>query len=217
VLGQHADTQLTDVKAPLMVIAVNRTHSRPRIFRSAGVPHVQKDSTSLLDVTLSTSAAPTYFPEHQIGGDNMVDGGVIANAPDLIGLSEMIAVHSATPDMFEMLSIGTVGTHKRDVHRTAKSYGGITWVLRRRLFQITISAQERLSTEMCTKLLRNNYVRLDYEPSVTQQAVLGLDQAGQKATDTLKSIADQVWDTIPSSQMLTIRKMMRHKAEWAGT
>ena len=215
VLGSHTKTKLTDVAAPLMVIAVNRTYSQPRIFRSAGVPHPLVDLTPLLDVTLSTSAAPTYFPEHPIGHDNMIDGGIIANAPDLIGLSEMMALHGATPDIVEMLSIGTVGTHRRDINRAAKSHGSIGWILRRRLFEITISAQEQLSTEMCERLLSSKYVRLDYEPSVQQQAVLGLDQAGAEATGTLLSIADQAWNNISGVQMQTIRAMMRHSAAWA--
>jgi hypothetical protein len=214
VLNVHTQTKLNDVKAPLMVVAVNRTQVRPRIFRSAGVPNVREDPASLLDVALSTSAAPTFFPEHQIGTDNMIDGGIIANAPDLIGLSEMMAVHLATPDMFEMLSIGTVGSHRTDIYRAVGSYGSIGWMLRRKLFEVTISAQERLSTQVCASLLRSQYVRIDYEPSRAQQAVLGLDQAGERAAQTLKSIADATWTNLSSAEMQKIRAMMRHTAEW---
>jgi len=49
---------------------------------------------SLVDIALSTSAAPTYFPAHKIpaangGKDHLfVDGGVVANNPDLFAHTE---------------------------------------------------------------------------------------------------------------------------------
>jgi patatin-like phospholipase/acyl hydrolase len=39
-------------------------------------------------VALATSAAPTYFPPHVAEGRTFVDGGLVANAPDLVLLTE---------------------------------------------------------------------------------------------------------------------------------
>lgn len=76
-----------------------------------------------VDVALATSAAPTYFaaapfPNHSDA--SYVDGGVWANSPVMVGITEALAFLGQQLDNIDVLSIGTTTTpfniakHKND-------------------------------------------------------------------------------------------------------
>ncbi|WP_187830036.1 CBASS cGAMP-activated phospholipase [Siccirubricoccus phaeus] len=220
VLGVHAGTSLASVSAPLMAVAVSRQNARPIVFRSAGISD-RPSRASLLDAVLATSAAPTYFPEHLVEGETLIDGGIVANAPDLIGLAEIMARYGARPDTVEMLSVGTAGGGHADVPRRPRGHGALRWMLPgrlfgRALFAVTISAQEAMALEITQRLLRDRHVRLDRHPSAEQQVHLGLDRASPRATAVLGDLARQAWRELENSRdRTTVEGMLRHRASWA--
>ncbi|MBX3684783.1 MAG: patatin-like phospholipase family protein [Rhodocyclaceae bacterium] len=66
-----------------------------------------------VDVALATSAAPTYFaaapfPDH--ANASYVDGGVWANCPVMVGITEAVAFLGAKLEEIDVLSIGTTST-----------------------------------------------------------------------------------------------------------
>jgi len=172
---------LEQLKANVLIASVDVTNNGPRLF---GVDKGTL-STPLLDVALATAAAPTYFPEHRIGTNIFVDGGLIANAPDVIALVHSLRRESAT--QIQMLSIGTVGGAGGEAAREPSDLG---WLIRGKgLFGLTLSAQEKLSIDLTRNLLGENYIRLDAEPSPDQLKALGLDRTDKTASDTLKALA----------------------------
>lgn len=67
----------------------------------------------LVDVAVAAAAAPTYFgavgmPTRE--DERYIDGGVWANTPVMIGLTEALAYCGATLDEISMLSIGTTAS-----------------------------------------------------------------------------------------------------------
>jgi len=83
------------------------------------------------DVALATSAAPTYFPPHNIESDNLsgyfVDGGVWANNPTLVGVTEAIKYFvGPTADKpykkYDVLSIGNINVNKTDILSNPNTY-----------------------------------------------------------------------------------------------
>src|SRR5438067_651767 len=101
VFAKAPDIQVLEhLKAKVLIASVDVTNNGPRLF---GVD-ANSLSTPLLDVALATSAAPTYFPEHRFGTSIFVDGGLIANAPDVIALIH--SLQSAAAPQIQMLSIG---------------------------------------------------------------------------------------------------------------
>ena len=87
-----------------------------------------------------------------------------------------------------IMSIGTAGKDIAGPPGQAKGGGAIT--MGKRLFEITLTAQERLSVSQCSTLLGKRYLRLDAQPSPKQQAVLALDSADEdEATQTLLLLA----------------------------
>jgi hypothetical protein len=75
-------------------------------------------------VALATSAAPTYFPAHEIPWHGTyIDGGVWANAPVMVGATEALDFLQQTPEDIRLLSISTTNYPFRISN--SKRMGGI--------------------------------------------------------------------------------------------
>lgn len=70
------------------------------------VPILSGQNNLMVDVAMSTSAAPLYFPPWVIGTDSYIDGGVTQNNPASFGLAIGKAL-KPTANRFCVLSIGT--------------------------------------------------------------------------------------------------------------
>ena len=74
----------------LCIPAFNITEFKPRIFKK-DYRHLNQDAEkTFVDVALATTAAPTYFPIHEIDDVQYVDGGLFANNPIMVGLTESV-------------------------------------------------------------------------------------------------------------------------------
>jgi uncharacterized protein len=83
---------LRESAARLVIPAYNVDLGRVWLFKT---PHTAlRTGDGLLpaaDVALATSAAPTYFPAHNIPGQGtFIDGGVWANCPTAVGVTEAV-------------------------------------------------------------------------------------------------------------------------------
>ena len=113
------DNTLGDVKCTRLIMpAVNLTKGSPHIFRSTHLPKAIHDKEiKVTDAVIATTAAPTYFPQKQIGENTYVDGGVWAADPSMLALAEAIRIQqfqnqldpkaSVKTDDIHLLSIGT--------------------------------------------------------------------------------------------------------------
>jgi hypothetical protein len=68
-------------------------------------------------------------------------------------------------------------------------------MVRRKLFQATMAAQEVLATAQCKALLGERYLRIDREPAENQvPAIRDFDRATTQAKKTLQSLANESWN-----------------------
>lgn len=185
------DLKIIDLKQRVMIPAVNLTKGRPQVFKT---PHhhtfVRDKHLRVLDVAMATSAAPTYFPLHQIGGEMFADGGLYANAPDLLALHEaehFLTQHTAN---IRMLSIGTTTALFSMAHASGHDLGWIGWMDRQRLSGAMIGAQQINTTAMMGHRLGSRYLRIDVLQSSEQAAHLALDVATKSAAQTLTGLAE---------------------------
>ncbi len=74
----------------LCIPAFNITSSTPRIFKKDYGHLNQDDNKTFVEVALATSAAPTFFPIQEIDHVQYVDGGLYANNPVLVALTEAV-------------------------------------------------------------------------------------------------------------------------------
>jgi patatin-like phospholipase/acyl hydrolase len=191
---------LSDLKTGVLISSVDVTDRAPRLFRSADL----SCKTSLVDIALATSAAPTYFPEHSVGDNIVVDGGLIANAPDMVAV--LYALKIARLEDLRVLSIGTAGAEGAKAVRKAERRGALTGG--KSVFFLTLDAQEQLSVDCTKNLLSEHYIRLDIIPSEDERSAVGLDLTNRKAAATLGAMAQRTMNEKIPPQLAQFREML---------
>jgi patatin-like phospholipase/acyl hydrolase len=146
----------------------------PKIFRGGpSDPHFLDKDFLVWQIAVATSAAPMYFPTFSIAEKGVfVDGGVWANNPSLIAISE--AMKLGVPlDQIRLLSVGTGASIFR--HEKPRS-GLLSWGLD--LVEMTFQSQSDGVDQLVSGLPLNHYRRvsphlqrreaaLDSKPAVT--------------------------------------------------
>ncbi len=100
---------LAHSSVPLCIPAYDLEADDVVVFRTPHHEKLRRDwRESMVDVALATSAAPTFFPAFVTkDGRRLVDGGVWANNPSLIGVTEATTTLGAEHAGIRLLSIGT--------------------------------------------------------------------------------------------------------------
>lgn len=99
--------KLGSARARLCIPSFEGVHGEVYIFKTPHHPDFRRDlHEPMLKVALATSAAPTYFRPLQDAGYNFVDGGVWANNPIMIALTEALTSFTVTRNQIRILSLG---------------------------------------------------------------------------------------------------------------
>ena len=204
--------QLSEVRKPLLLPAVELGAGAPRLLVSGGFDGAGASDLQLRDAVLATTAAPTYFPPHHVNGRVFVDGGLVANAPDLAAVTEAVRLFGCELDDMRVLSIGTAGV-PHAVVRSTRAPGLFEWVVRAGLVQLTLAAQERLAVQQCGVLLRDRYRRVDFEPESEFRRRLSLDAADGESTRILHACADAALKPLFDPIDPGIRRFLSHTAQ----
>jgi hypothetical protein len=93
---------------PLCIPSFDLCNDHVHLFRTPHSPRLATDwREEMVDVALATSAAPTYLPAHRLRGMRLVDGGVWANNPSIVAVSEAVSEFSIDLADIRVLSLGT--------------------------------------------------------------------------------------------------------------
>ena len=103
------DKKLGESRVPLIIPSYYPKYSDVYLFKTPHHRRLQNDYRELVvDVARATSAAPTYFePYAGNNGMELVDGGVWANNPVMIGISEAMGYFEVPQANVAALRIGT--------------------------------------------------------------------------------------------------------------
>lgn len=196
------DATLNDAKHAVAIPAVNVTQGKPQVFKTRHKAEWTRDwKFKAVDVALATAAAPTFFELAEVGGNLYADGGLFANAPDLVALHEAEHFLSVPTDAVRILSIGTTTKSYSVSFAAGRQFGIADWMEEQRLFSVTISAQQQFVDQLIQHKLQDRYCRLDHEPSQEQARDLGLDVASETARKTLKALADKATTDILGNKL----------------
>lgn len=102
------DRLLGHSKSRLVIPSYSLDEDEVYLFKTPHHPELRRDwRESMVDVGLATSAAPTYLPAARLRQHRLVDGGVWANNPSLVGVAEAVSVLGASLAQIRVLSVGT--------------------------------------------------------------------------------------------------------------
>lgn len=115
------DRLLYDSDKRLVIPSYDVQAGGVHIFKTPHHPRLRRDwKHQMVDVGLATSAAPTYLPVAKVGGHRLVDGGVWANNPSVVGIAEAVSVLGVPLEAVRVLNVGTletVGPKPRSIDR----------------------------------------------------------------------------------------------------
>ena len=198
------DKRLGDSESLLCIPSYTLDGNRPWIFK---FDHEEGDlkrhnNTKYVDVALATSAAPTYFPivkieEHE--GHRFIDGGVYANNPSPIVLTEAFT-HFVGPekdfDYLKILSIASVETNDIGLSHSRKRLSARHW--RKDLLKPFSVGQSHIAHFMLTQFTKHEMLPCDYHRirsphlSPEEKKHIGMDKADDRAVKVLLSKANDI-------------------------
>ena len=111
----------------------------------------------MVSAASATSAAPIYYPTHEIDdGTWLIDGGIVANNPSLIGYSEAKKMFSNSE--IKILSIGT-GINRRKINGPSSAkWGALSWF---RHDILGVMLESSMFDEISRDLIGSNYLRIN--------------------------------------------------------
>ncbi|MFJ3799992.1 CBASS cGAMP-activated phospholipase [Streptomyces sp. NPDC090088] len=155
----------------LVITSYNVAADDVYLFRTPHLPGLKRDwREKAVNVALATSAAPTYLPGMPLDGARLVDGGLWANNPAMVALTEAVGPLSVPLDTIRVFSLGTT-TDVRHRHRRLDRGGLLPWA--GDAVEILMRAQSESATKQVRHFVgKDNVLRLN--PTVPTGA-LALD------------------------------------------
>jgi patatin-like phospholipase/acyl hydrolase len=182
VLGEK---RLGESTVPLIISSYDLCNDEVHLFRTAHSARLTRDYRErMVDVALATSAAPTYLPAHHLRGLRLVDGGVFANNPSILGVTEAVSEFGAALGDIRVLSMGTTSEVKARPNRLDR--GGF-WAWRRDALDVVLRGQALASRNAVYHLVgKDNLLRVD------RSAPAGLFTLDALSSDDLLGSAENV-------------------------
>jgi patatin-like phospholipase/acyl hydrolase len=210
---RFGQTRLRDALREVVVTAYDMHEPGPHFFKRWRARESEDRDASMVDVGMATSAAPTYFPSHEVAQRALVDGGVFAANPVIAAIAEALKRRGdtptdLTPQQLLVVSLGTgqfeVGFEQRKVRR----WGRIGWVWPRHgepaLISTFLDGQSDAAHHWADVLLNHDPGRAVVEPSQMGTGPhyyrfqtklprgLSLDDASKGSLDELSAAAERL-------------------------
>ena len=152
---------LGDSTKRLVVPSYNLGEDDVYIFKTPHHERLRRDwKVPAWKVAMATAAAPTYFPAFcGVDSIRLVDGGVWANNPTLVGVIEAVSMLNVPLEQIRVFSLGTVDAL---AHRRAQLDRGGLWQWRTAAVDVIMRGQSLGVQKQAVHLLGKDAVyRLD--------------------------------------------------------
>ena len=158
--SSFGDRLLGDSRVRLAIPSYDLTTDNVHLFRTPHHPVLRRDwRVRAVDVALATSAAPVFLPMVSLDNQRLIDGGVWANNPILVGVAECFDRLGGKRGHIRVLSLGTT-TEIRE-RRTELDTGGL-WAWSRELPELLLRGQSLAANNHAQLILgRDAVVRVD--------------------------------------------------------
>jgi patatin-like phospholipase/acyl hydrolase len=159
--------KLKDLRSRVLIASFNLDNQaadpssrtwNPKFFHNFSGPDSDGESLAV-DVAMSTSAAPTYFPSYGV----YIDGGVIANNPSMAAIAQALdgrnqAGERATLGEIKLLSIGT-GAALQFIGGQDHDWGDAQWI--KPILNVMMDGGVGVADFECRQLLGDRYYRVE--------------------------------------------------------
>ncbi|MFZ2061337.1 MAG: patatin-like phospholipase family protein [Candidatus Binatus sp.] len=159
--------KLKDLRSRVLIASFNLDNQaadpssrtwNPKFFHNFTGPDSDGELLAV-DVAMSTSAAPTYFPSYGV----YVDGGVIANNPSMAAIAQALdgrnqADERATLDGIKLLSVGT-GASLQYIAGVDHDWGDAQWI--KPILNVMMDGSVGVADFECKQLLAERYCRVE--------------------------------------------------------
>jgi|NGEPerStandDraft_6_1074524.scaffolds.fasta_scaffold07929_2 patatin-like phospholipase/acyl hydrolase len=194
------DRTLAESSCRLVIPAYDLTEGRVFLFKTGHHTRFRFDiGLTAVDVAMATSAAPTLFTPAMIrrgGHAQYIDGGVWANCPALVALTEAMHFLDAAPTDVDILSIGT--TSQPFVVSRRRSAGGVLhWGSA--LIELIMTSQVQAVEAQASLLTEGGWHRINH---ITGRGRFGLDLA--ESTDDLIELGRS--DAVKKANLSAVEK-----------
>lgn len=114
-------------QVPTCIPAFEGRYGEPYIFKTPHHPDYQRDQhETLVDIGLSTAAAPTFYAAVERNGYTFVDGGIWANNPTMVALVDALTCYRIERRQVRIVSLGC-GSEQFRVSRASRVGGNLFW------------------------------------------------------------------------------------------
>ncbi|XP_028808768.1 patatin-like protein 1 [Neltuma alba] len=203
-------TKLHETLTNVVIPTFDMKQVRPVIFSSFKLGTMPSIDAKLSDICVGTSAAPTYLPPHYFSNDgkefNLIDGGVIANNPALISISEIIEQKKkrnteclqVEPNDYSKIYLLSLGTgfqkpNKDYDARAAANWGSLAWASGP-ITELTLDGSQDLVDYHLASVFQalgsNNYLRIQTDKLSGEMAKM--DDGSDKNMKNLEELANQI-------------------------
>lgn len=201
------DRTIGDItRSRLLLTSVDLVQGQTVVFKTPHLADMIRDRHyRLADAVLATTAAPTFFKPSQIAGKGAyADGGLWANNPSMVALTEAIRISETcrrpADPQFTLNSVYclSVGTGKGLYFHKPKRPPGVGWWLAgKKIITVMMTSQAQGVDFQTGHILGDRYHRVDYtvpHPSWTLDSVERIDDlidlGEKKAAEELGALRD---------------------------
>lgn len=147
-------------QVPLCIPVFEGRFGEPYVYKTPHHPDYKRDGRErMVDVGLATAAAPTVYKAVERDGYTLLDGGIWANNPVMVGVVDALSCFAIDRRQLHVLSLGT-GRERFRVSRLAKVGGRLLWA--KPFVGAAMAAQSHNALGQAGLLLgRDRIVRID--------------------------------------------------------
>lgn len=185
--AEFGGIKLGEIKKPLILPATDISNGGVHIFKSGYSEKFVRDKNVLLcDAILASCSAPTYFDPKKIENYLLADGGLWANNPSLVALTEARRIFNIQLEDIRVLSIGTGSKNTSYGTNIKKSWGFMFGWKNKELVNFFMSINTQSVNNYLELILnKENILRLNFSTDLP----LPLDEC--KNIEDLMSRADR--------------------------
>ncbi|MFA5499334.1 MAG: CBASS cGAMP-activated phospholipase [Candidatus Cloacimonadia bacterium] len=155
------DKKLGESTKRLVIPSFNVDENSVHLFKTPHHKRLKRDwKIPMWKVAMATTAAPTFFPIYKgINSLRLLDGGVWANNPSMVGIVEAKSLLNADIDSIHLLNLGTTLEVKKRSDKL--NFGGL-WQWKKDAVNLIMEGQSEGAYNQCRLLLgESNAYRLN--------------------------------------------------------